>query len=222
MPLKVLGISTSPRQGGNTDLLLREALRGAESAGAQAEYLSLCGLKINPCVECYACARTGECAVRDDFQGVFAKLLEADRLVFATPVFFMGVAAQGKLLIDRCQCLWSRKYILKRPLFPDGGRDRRALVIAVGGSKSRKMFDAVRLTMKYWFDALEMGYFGNLFVNQVDARAEVLKYPDALAEAFRMGAVLADPAVPMPAEPLTVDLFAPPARSQPGETPHAG
>jgi multimeric flavodoxin WrbA len=205
MALKVLGISASPREGGNSDLLLREALAGAQDAGGQAEYLALRGLSIAPCEECNACARTGLCRIQDDYQAVMAKMLEADRLIFATPVFFMAVSAQAKLLIDRCQCLWSRRYVLKQPLFPEP-RDRRALVIAVGGSKSRKMFESVRLTMKYYLDAIGCAYAANLFVNQVDGRGEIRKHAEVLAEARRLGrALLADS--PVPIEPETVERF---------------
>lgn len=203
----VLGISTSPRADGNSDLLLREALGGAESAGARCEYLGLRGLQIGPCDECYTCARTGRCCIDDDFDGVLEKILAADRLVVATPVFFMAVSAQAKLLIDRCQCLWAQKYLLRQPLFADGPRDRRALVIAVGGSKSRKMFDGVRMTMKYWFDALEMAHVASLFVNQVDGAGDVRRHPRALAEARRLGAALADVAAPVSAKPTEVELF---------------
>ena len=206
MPLKVLGISTSPREGGNTDILLREALAGAAAAGAQAEYLSLRALSIAPCSECYACARTGVCRIQDEYHAVLGKILEADRLVFATPVFFMGPCAQAKLLIDRCQCLWARKYLLKQPIAPGGPPDRRALVIAVGGSRSKKMFDCVRMTMKYWFDALGCAYFANLFVNQVDQRGEVRTHPQAMKEAFRLGQALAGD-TPLPQQPETVELF---------------
>jgi multimeric flavodoxin WrbA len=215
MALHVLGVSASPRERGNTDLLVREALRGAESAGADAEYASLRGLATGPCTECYACAGTGRCRVADDFQVVFEKLLAADRLVFGTPVFFMAVSAQAKLLIDRCQCLWSCKYVLKQPLYADGPRQRRALVIAVGGTNSKKMFECIGLTMKYWFDVLEAGYFANLFVNQVDGRGDILKHPQAMPEAFRLGAALADPSAPMPPKPVSVELFGPAAPGRP-------
>ncbi|MGB2755441.1 MAG: flavodoxin family protein [Phycisphaerae bacterium] len=207
--MKVLGISTSPRADGNSDRLLKEALRGAEDAGGRTEYFSLRGFTIAPCAECNACHKTGLCRVQDDFQAVFEKLLSADRLVFATPIFFMTVSAQAKLLIDRCQCLWARKYVLKAPLFPEGSRDRRGLVIAVGGSRSKKMFESVALTMKYWFDALEIGYFANLFVNRADARGDILERPQALEEAFRLGRALATPGEPMPEKPFNVTLFEP-------------
>jgi multimeric flavodoxin WrbA len=210
MALKVLGISASPREGGNTDVLLGEALAGAEAAGARVDRVDLRNLVIAPCVECNACARTGVCCVQDDYQKVFAKMMEADRLVFATPIFFMGVSAQGKLLIDRCNCLWARKYVLKVPLFPEGARQRRALVIAIGGSKSRKMFESVGLTMKYYLDAAGFDYFGNLFVNQIDARGDIRRLPVALAEARRLGGLLAS-AGPLSPKPLTVELSGSPA-----------
>jgi len=208
--MKVLGISASPRAEGNSERLLAEALAGAAEAGAETELFPLRGLSMSPCVECNSCHKTGRCRIEDSFQTAFAKMLEADRLVLATPVFFMAVSAQAKLLIDRCQCLWARKYVLKAPLYPDGPRDRRAMVIAVGGSRSKKMFDSVALTMKYWFDALEVGYFANLFVNGVDSRGDVLEHPQALAEAQRLGRALAAAGEPMPEKPLTVELFQPP------------
>jgi multimeric flavodoxin WrbA len=206
MPLNVLGISTSPREGGNTDILLGEALAGAEAAGARVQYLSLRAIAIAPCSECNACARTGVCRIQDDYHAVLRKMLAADRLILATPVFFMGPCAQAKLLIDRCQCLWSRKYVLKQPIAPDGPPDRRAMVIAVGGSKSKKMFESVRLTMKYWLDALGCAYAANLFVNQVDQRGEVRTHAEAMKAAFRLGQALAG-AAPLPPQPETVELF---------------
>ena len=207
MSLKVLGISTSPRANGNSDLLLRKALEGAESGGAATEYVSLRGLSIGPCVACDACCKTGVCRIQDDYQGVFTKMLEVDRLIFASPIYFMSVCAQGKLLIDRCQCLWSRKYVLEKPVSSAGPEDRRALVIAVGGSKSKKMFDCVRLTMKYCFDVLDMTYAANLFVNQIDQRGDIQKHPSAMDEAFRLGNQLVTVGGPPPKKAVNVELF---------------
>jgi multimeric flavodoxin WrbA len=131
-------------------------------------------------------------------------MLETDHLIFATPVFFMTVCAQAKILIDRCQCLWAHKFILKQPLITTG-RDRRAMVIAVGGTKSRKMFDSVRLTMKYYLDVLEMRYAANLFVNQIDTLGQIKSHPSAMNEAFRLGKELVTATTP-PQEPVNVEL----------------
>ena len=205
MSVKVLGISTSPRQNSNSDLLLRRALAGAESAGADIEYISLRNLDIAPCIECNSCYKKGACVVEDDYQMISAKMLESDRLIFATPIFFMAVCAQAKALIDRCQCLWAHKYVLKQPLITTG-RDRRAMVIAVGGTKSKKMFDSIRLTAKYFLDVLDMNYAANLFVNKIDEPGQIKQHPSAMEEAFRLGRDLASTETPMPDKPVTVEL----------------
>jgi len=205
MTLKVLGISTSPRLKGNSDLLLQEALAGAESAGAEIEYLRIAELNIAPCVECNCCYTTGKCRVQDDYQQVLQKMLDADRLIFATPVFFMTVCAQAKILIDRGQCLWANKHVLKKPLFDKGPRDHRAMVIAVGGSKSKKQFENIRLTMKSYFNALDVKYIAGLFVNQIDVRGAINKHPSALKEAFRLGKELVTVKNP-PDNPVDVEL----------------
>ncbi len=205
MNVKVLGISASPRLKGNSDLLLRQALAGAQAAGAEIEYIRLCDFKIAPCVECNACYKTGRCRVEDDYQLLSAKMLEADRLIFATPVFFMAVCAQAKMLIDRCQCLWAHKYVLKKPLLAKG-RDRRAMVIAVGGTKSRKMFESIRLTMKYYLDVMEMRYVANLFVNKVDEPGQIERHPSAMNEAFRLGRELAAADTSPPQKPIDIEL----------------
>lgn len=206
MTAKVLGISTSPRAKGNSDMLLREALTGAESAGAQTEYIRLSDYDIAPCIECNACYTTGTCRIQDDYQKLLEKLLNTDRLIFATPLFFMSVCAQAKLLIDRGQCLWAHKYILKKPLFTPQ-RDRRAMVIAVGGSKSKKQFESVRLTMKTYFDVLDINYTVNLFINQVDDKDDIQEHPDGLKEAFRLGKELITSETPPPQKPVNVELF---------------
>lgn len=205
MSLKVLGISASPRIQGNSDLLLRQALAGAESAGAQTEYVRLAELSIAPCVECNSCYKTGRCRVDDDYQTLYSKMLETDHLIFATPIFFMTVCAQAKLLIDRCQCLWAHKYVLKQPLIETARRDRRAMVIAVGGTKSKKMFESVRLTFKYYLDVLDMSYAANLFVNKVDARGQIKENTAAMEQAFRLGCELVTTTTPQ--EPVNVEFF---------------
>lgn len=207
MGLKVLGISTSPRVKGNSDLLLHESLSGASAAGAEVEYLSLSGLNIADCQGCNYCWEHGTCLIEDDFQRILPELLEVDRLIFATPIFFMSVCGQGKLLIDRCQCLWARKYVLKQPVSPETERNRRAMIIAVGGTKGTKMFDCIRLTMRYWLDALDMDYAVNLFVNKIDERGAVLQHPSAMKEAFRLGGELVSADRAVSEASVDVELF---------------
>jgi multimeric flavodoxin WrbA len=204
--MKVLGISTSPRDNSNSDMLLRQALSGASAAGAEAEYLRLCKFNIIPCSACGACYTTGECPLGDDFQAVLPKILAADRIIFATPIFFMSVCAQAKILIDRCQCLWATKYILKRPIIGPREISRLAMVIAVGGKKGGKGFDCIRLMMKYYLDTVDMGYFANMFVSNADEAGKIAENTNAIQEAIRLGKELALAAEPVAGKTVDVEL----------------
>jgi multimeric flavodoxin WrbA len=110
--LKILGICGSPRRGGNTLLLLKEALKGAEAAGAEVEEIFLRDKTISPCLEIYGCKKDGQCVIKDDFQAVAEKMIQADGLILASPIFFYTVRAHPKLLIDRCQSLWVKRYLM--------------------------------------------------------------------------------------------------------------
>ena len=204
--MKILGISSSPRENSNSDLLLRRVLAGASSVEAAAEYLRLRNLNISPCRACGNCYATGECAVQDDFQMVLPKMLEAQRIVFATPVYFMSVCSQAKILIDRCQCLWARKYLLKQPVNPTKSGHRLAMVIATGGKKGKKMFESIALTMKYYFDALDMDYFANLFVSNVEEAGKIGDNTEAIEQAFRLGVELVGADAITPKDPVEVEL----------------
>jgi multimeric flavodoxin WrbA len=205
--MKVLGISSSPRENSNSDLLLRQALSGASSAEAEAEYLRLCKFNISPCLACGACYGTGECPLQDDFSVVLGKMLAADRLIFATPIYFMSVCAQAKALIDRCQCLWATKYILKRPVVGPREKSRLAMVIAVGGKKGNKAFDCIRLMMKYYLDTIDMAPFANLFISNVDEAGKIADNAEVMEEAVRLGKELALAAGPAPAKPIELELI---------------
>lgn len=103
MGKKVLILSGSPRKGGNSDLLCDEFGRGAESGGNTVEKIRIAEKKIGFCNACYYCrTHGGECAVKDDMAEVLQKMIEADVIVMASPVYFYSVDAQMKALIDRC------------------------------------------------------------------------------------------------------------------------
>lgn len=186
--MKVLGIMGSPRIKGNTDLLLEETLKGAKSQGADVEKIVVDKLKIAPCKEYLGCFRDGNCVIRDDMDAIYPKLLEADIVIIASPIFFYGVTSQVKALIDRCQALWARKHILKQTL-PDG--NRKGAFIAVGATKGKRLFEGVILTVKYFFEAIGVEYADELLVRSVDARGEIRQHQTALADAFELGKRLA-------------------------------
>ncbi len=185
--MKILGIMGSPRIKGNTDLLLDEALRGAAETGAEVEKIVVDKLKITPCKEYYACLKDGNCVIEDDMDDIYQKILGADAIILASPIFFYAVSAQILALISRCQALWARKYVLKNLDIPE----RKGAFIAVGATKGAKLFDGPKLTASYFFKAINTVYTEELLIRGVDKRGEIKDHPDALADAFEMGKRLA-------------------------------
>jgi len=186
-PVRVLGIFGSPRKGGNTERLLEEALKGAEQAGAMVDRLRLADLNISPCRECHGCDLTGQCIIQDDMLNVFPKLLEADILILASPIFFYGITAWAKALVDRSQSLWVKKYLLKELSLSKEGRKRKGFFISVGATQGQRLFEGSILTVKYFFDAIHADYAGELVFRGLDAKGDILKQPEALQKAFEAG-----------------------------------
>ena len=185
--MKVLGIAGSPRRGGNTDTLLARFMEGAASAGAEIRTLSVCDLKIAGCFHCDACYAKGQCKVKDDMQMVYREMEAADRIVMASPLQFMSVSAQLKALIDRCQALWVRKYVLKVPPLGDN-RPRRGFFISTGGRRTiPNLFDAEMVTIKNLYHMIDLAYAGDILLPGIDARGDILKHPEALERAFQEG-----------------------------------
>ncbi len=183
--MKVLGIMGSPRRQGNTEILLDKALEGASEAGVEVEKVLVSKLKIFPCLEIYACLKDGNCSIKDDMQLLYKKLLEADHIIFASPIFFYGITSQAKAVIDRCQALWVRKHVLG--MGKEDKRLRWGVFISVGATRGEKLFDGAVLTVKYFFDAIDVKYFGDLLVKGIDKKGQIGEHPTALEDAFRLG-----------------------------------
>ena len=102
MRKKVLILSGSPRKGGNSDLLCDEFVRGAKESGNEVEKIFLRDKEISYCTACYYCRDTGKgCVIKDDMAEILDKMLEADVIVMASPVYFYSIDAQMKIVIDR-------------------------------------------------------------------------------------------------------------------------
>ena len=184
--MKVLGIAGSPRRGGNTDLLLDEVMKGAAGKGAETKIIVLRDLNISPCRHCDGCLPTGDCVVEDDMQMVYRDLMQADRIVLASPVQFMTVTAHVKAMIDRCQALWARKHVLKKPPLGDK-RERKGLFVSVGGRSVANLFDAALVTVKALLRVLSVTYAGDLLFRGIDEKGAITRHPDALCQAFLAG-----------------------------------
>ncbi|MBW1811382.1 MAG: flavodoxin family protein [Deltaproteobacteria bacterium] len=190
--MNILGIHGSPRKNGNSDLLLDRCLEGARSRGAQVESIRACSLKILGCLACNKCRQTGQCVVDDDMQKVYPLLARAERIVMAAPVFFFGLPAQLKSLVDRVQACWSKRMLAKsaeeRKTYSSG----LGYLIAVGATRGDNLFEGCELTAKYFYDALDMEYRRGLFFRNIDAKGAILEHADAMQQAFDLGIRIAN------------------------------
>jgi multimeric flavodoxin WrbA len=186
-----VAIYGSPRRKGNTAALLKKAVEGARDSGAEVEEIVLRDLKISPCLEIYGCTRSGECAIKDDFQMLRDKILESQGLMLASPVFFYAVSSHTKILMDRFQSLWVKKnWVEKTPGSPQGDK-RKGLLIAVGATRGKKLFDGMLLSVRYFFDVLDMKLWQALLYRQLDFQDDVLKHPEYLEESYTAGKAFA-------------------------------
>jgi len=162
-------------------------LRGAQAQGAEIERVFLSDWDVSGCRECRRCEIDGDCVIQDQMQRLYPKLLQADYIILASPIFFYGVTSQAKRMIDRCQALWARKYILKKIPVQEESARRKGWFISVAGSRGAKVFEGAALTVKYFFDALDVEYVGELTFRKIDAKGAIKKHPTALRQAFEAG-----------------------------------
>jgi len=124
-------------------------------------------------------------------QKIYVKLLSADYLILASPIFFYSVTAQTKAMIDRSQALWARKYLLKKGIEKEIKQKRGGWFISVGATYGSKLFDGVILTVRYFFDVLNIPYRGNLLIRGIDDKGEILGKPAYLTSAYNLGRKIA-------------------------------
>lgn len=124
--VKIMGIVGSPRKKGNTNYLVKEALKAAGKLGVETELINMCDIEIEPCVACDICKSTGECAIYDDVPNLLDKLADSQGVIFGSPVYFGSMTSQLKMLIDRSRPL---RFDFKLKNKVGGG-------ISVGGSRN--------------------------------------------------------------------------------------
>jgi len=110
---KMVAFMGSPRKNGNTATLVTEVIRGAQDAGAETTIFNLYDMIIKPCQGCFVCRKTGNCFMQDDFQDMFKHIIDADVVVFGSPVYMWQITAQMKLLWDRLCGLFDENYKLR-------------------------------------------------------------------------------------------------------------
>lgn len=172
----VLGLQGSPRKKGNTNYLLSTFMKEAAALSADTQIVDVTRKRILPCKELVVCEKKGFCPIDDDMQHELYSLLRAaDVIVAASPVFFYGVTAQLKAVIDRCQALWARKYMLK--LTDPARKYRRGFLLAAGATRGQNLFEGLKLTAQYFFDAVGASFEGSLTYRRIEGPKDMQKHP---------------------------------------------
>ena len=185
---KILGINASPRRRGNTEILLENFLKGASKEGAGVKEIVLNKLNFSPCQECENLGRNEICIVEDDLQELFPEVKNADVVVLASPIFFGSLSAQAKMMIDRFQCHWRAKEILK---IAAEEKRKKGAFICVEASGRDDFFRNARSIVKNFFATVNAEYSGEVFCKNADEKGAVLKRPEILKEAESLGMLLA-------------------------------
>jgi len=186
--MNMLAIYGSPRVNGNSDTLLDEFCRGAESAGARVTKKYLRDMDIMPCTECGSCDDTGVCIYDDDYQDVYNMLGDIDAMIVASPIFFYGVSAITKAFIDRSQAFYMNKYYVEPQLKEIKKVDKKkGYFLSCGATQGKSIFEGPRYNMKYFYDAINFNFVDSLLFKGLDKKGEAGDLPALLKECYDAG-----------------------------------
>jgi multimeric flavodoxin WrbA len=179
-----VGIACSPRREGNTDILLKEALEVLKSRQVDTETYYLADTPFSPCIACEGCSSTGKCVIDDGAMPIYDRILKADMVIMAAPVFSMGICAHAKMFIDRSQQFWAAKYLLKRQVVENDifRSSRRGMFISCAGTRIEGVFDGTVRVARYFFKMLEIRMAGIYCYPGVDRKGDILDNGAALNE----------------------------------------
>ena len=174
--MNILILSGSPRKGGNTDLLVEAFVKGA-SQKHHVEVVSVRNYKVNPCMGCNVCfmSKDNTCVQKDDIAIIYEKMAHADMLVIASPVYFYGLSAQLKAVIDRC-------HNPVRDTFPI---EKMALLL-VGAATLPELFDSILTQYQLCLNFFKLEDAGHVLVRGVKDKGDI-ENTNALNEAFKLG-----------------------------------
>lgn len=183
--MKVLGILGSPRISGNSDILLEKALEGAKDAGAKVEKIVLSKKKISGCLDCGKCNQTGLCAIKDDMQAIYPKILEADAVIHSVPLYFWSMTSQMKAYLDRWCAFFDEAWSWHKAYAPRM-EGKRIGLITVCGDANVHTADPIVLSFKNTCE-----FSGLKFLKPVQASAarkgEIEKNERKKREAYELG-----------------------------------
>jgi len=181
--MKIIAFNGSPRKDGNTETLLAAAIKGT---GHEVTSYRLNDMDFKPCQNCGGCDETGICILKDAMEPLYDEIRSADRIILASPVFFMALSAQTKAMVDRCQAFWCEKYLLKQEITP-GPHGRKGLILLVGGMEKEAGIACASKCATAFLRTVSVPEHEALKYMGVDAKGAILKHATALKDAEEAG-----------------------------------
>ena len=188
MAVRIIALLGSPLLQGNTARLLDRAVQGAQDAGADVEKIEVTTLNFRACREIFYCRQHETCAMKDDMTAIYEKFRDIDGIIIGTPVMTMGIPGVLKSFFDRFQVYFMAKYVRKKPLVQKEKRKKRlGLYLGISGMNVPYVFDGAKLTVHAFFDIIDVQYWGDLLINDMDTIQDLTTRPDILEEAYEKG-----------------------------------
>lgn len=168
---KGLILNFSPNRSGSSSLISKQIYRCLKNL-SQVKLVNINDLTIHPCGNCTKyCYRYGKCKINDDMQVLYNHFENDNFIIFVTPVYFYHIPGYAKIMIDRCQPYWVKKYVLKNyaPQYKYGS------VVCIAATKGKKLFSGINLTLKYFFDIFNIVFDkkNSLYLREVETRQQV-------------------------------------------------
>jgi multimeric flavodoxin WrbA len=183
--MKVLGILGSPRPGGNSDILLEQALTGAREVGAKTEKIVLCQKEISGCLNCGKCNETGSCTIKDDMLEIHREILEVDAVIHSGPVYFWSMTSQMKAYLDRWCAFFDGNWDWHKAYRPRM-EGKRIGLITVCGDPDVSTADPVVHSFKALCQFSNLSWLGAVLAS-AGAKGEIAKNEEAKKEAYELG-----------------------------------
>ena len=173
---KIVVISTSLRRGSNSDMLADQFVEGAKAAGHEVEKISLVGKEIQFCKGCFGCQKLGRCVIDDDVNNIMAKVLQADVICWATPIYYYEMSGQMKTLIDRMNAMYEQDY-----------QFRDVYLLTTAAEDETETPKRAEIGLTGWIDCYPKSHLAaHLFCGGVNNAREIEGNPK-LQEAFELG-----------------------------------
>lgn len=176
MSKKVVVLSTSLRTNSNSELLAKSFVEGAKEAGNEVEYISLKNKDIRFCIGCLACQKTGHCVIKDDVADIMNSVLEADVVVWSTPIYYFEMSGQMKTLIDRLNPMYSKDY-----------KFRDVYLLVTAAEEGDEVFEKVITGLNGWIDCFEKTTIKGTILAGGVSDSGAISGNDKLKEAYDLG-----------------------------------